>query len=250
MALSDRYPCSPKRQLPLRFLTSYFRKGSLPVHSSLSAQVGLASCSFPKGCRVMDKDNVIKAAIIAGMFTVVAAFVGALTTHWFGLTTSPAQAAPTRSATSSSSTVTSPTVTASATPAVHSGGSVHKNGVQLTQCYALSLADPALRPYPVSDCYGGSGDLYIGYPSSTGSVESSAQLVVFDGRAGFSQCESDTAYVPSGSSAEPKSGSLVGTTLCVTTPNRIAAFYVTADTTSANVPAPGLTMDVTVYALK
>jgi hypothetical protein len=63
----------------------------------------------------MEKDNVIKAAIIAGLFTVVAAFVGAVSTHWFGLTTSPVQVAPTGSATSSSSTITSPTVTASAT---------------------------------------------------------------------------------------------------------------------------------------
>jgi hypothetical protein len=79
-------------------------------------------------------------------------------------------------------------------------------------------------------------------------VGSSAQLAVYPGRAGFPQCQSDTMYVSS--FANPNRQSLVGETLCVTTSNRIAACYVTSDTTQSRNPAPGLTMDVTVYDTK
>jgi hypothetical protein len=66
----------------------------------------------------MNKDNAIRAAVITGVFAVVAAIIGALATHWFGLTTPSVQAMPTRSSTSSSSTITSPTATASATSTI------------------------------------------------------------------------------------------------------------------------------------
>lgn len=41
-----------------------------------------------------------------------------------------------------------------------------------------------------------------------------------------------------------------GSTLCITTGHRLVTCYVTDDTTSESIAAPGLTMDVTVYALK
>jgi hypothetical protein len=122
-----------------------------------------------------------------------------------------------------------------------------KNGVQLTQGYALSFTDPSLRPYadPNDSC---SADLYVcGLNSLVGSA---AQLTVIDGQAGFSQCQADTAYVPTGGYADENGQTLHGKTLCVTTGDRIVACYVTADTTQAGVAAPALTMNVTVYALK
>jgi hypothetical protein len=63
----------------------------------------------------MEKDNAMKVAVISGIFAILAAIIGALFTHWFGLATPSAQATPTRSSTSSSSTITNPTAIASAT---------------------------------------------------------------------------------------------------------------------------------------
>jgi hypothetical protein len=48
--------------------------------------------------------------------------------------------------------------------------------------------------------------------------------------------------------ADSNGQSLTGTTLCVTTGHRLAVCYVTADTTQMSTPAPGLIMDITVYA--
>ena len=120
------------------------------------------------------------------------------------------------------------------------------NGVQLSQGHALLFTDPSLRPYadPTDSC---SADLYVcGLNSLVGSA---AQLTVIDGQAGFSQCQAHTAYV-AGGVADQNGQTLHGKTLCVTTSDRIAACYVSADTTQAGVAAPALTMDITVYALK
>jgi hypothetical protein len=74
----------------------------------------------------MAKDKAIKAAVVTGVFVVVAAIIGALVTHWFGLTTPSVQATPTQSSTSSSSTIISPTATASPgiTPLIYYQGTV------------------------------------------------------------------------------------------------------------------------------
>jgi hypothetical protein len=122
-----------------------------------------------------------------------------------------------------------------------------KNGVQLSQGHALSFTDPSLRPYadPTFPC---SADLYVCALNSL--VGSGAQLTVIDGQAGFSQCQDDTAYVAPGGYADQGGQTLLGKTLCVTTSDRIAACYVTADTTQVGVAAPALTMDITVYALE
>ncbi len=113
--------------------------------------------------------------------------------------------------------------------------------MQLTRGYELSFIDAALRPSSYSTC---TGDLYI----CSAYVASSAQLAVYPGPAGFSQCHADTNYVTG--YANISGQSLVGTTLCVTTGNRVAACYVTADTTQTSSAAPGLTMNITVYATK
>jgi hypothetical protein len=63
---------------------------------------------------------------------------------------------------------------------------------------------------------------------------SSAPLAVYDGPAGFSQCQADTNYVTGSVNYTAQSiVSLADETLCVTTANRIAVCYVTNDTTCA-----------------
>jgi hypothetical protein len=82
-------------------------------------------------------------------------------------------------------------------------------------------------------------------------VRSSAQLAVYDGPAGFSQCQADTNYATGSANYTAQSVvSLADKTLCVTTANRIAVCYVTNDTTQAGTAAPGLTMNIIVYAYK
>ena len=178
-------------------------------------------------------------ALILGSATY---FAGARTGHVIGLGPAPAP------------TVTV-TVTSGATTTGHGGGGAtnppgqelfHKTGVQLTGCYALSFTDTHLRPYQIPSCTFGSGDLSIDYE---GYVQSMAQLAVYAGHAGFSLCQADTNYVSPGSFVNNNHQQLTDSTLCITTPNRLAVCYVTDDTTSAPT-APGLTMDVTVYALK
>jgi hypothetical protein len=145
------------------------------------------------------------------------------------------------------------TVTRPATSTPSDGGTsnapgqemFHKSGVQLTDCYALSITDPSLRPYRNSSCGSPLGDLSINY---NGDVQSMAQVAVYPGRAGFSQCQAGTAYAAVGATINVNN--LTNSTLCITTASRIATCYVTDDTTFASVAAPGLTMDVTVYALK
>jgi hypothetical protein len=119
-----------------------------------------------------------------------------------------------------------------------------KNNVQLTQGFQLSLIDPTLRPFSYSGtCV---GDLYV--CSNQGAwVASSGQLSVYDGSADFSQCQADTNYVSGDANSNRQS--LVGKTLCVTKGHRVAVCYVTDDTTQVNnTPAPGLTMNIKVYA--
>jgi hypothetical protein len=170
-------------------------------------------------------------------------FAGARTGHVLGLAPAP------------TATVT---ITATVTPSASHGGTSgtqpssgqvlrRKNDIQLAKGYQLSFADSALRPFLASS---NSGDLYV--HGFTGYVGSSQQLAVIDGPAGFSQCNADTTYVALNGYANDNGQSLVHKTLCVTdtTGNPIAACYVTADTTQASVPAPALTMDCTVYALK
>lgn len=119
---------------------------------------------------------------------------------------------------------------------------IRQKGVQLTSEHELSFSDPTLHPSS-SSC---SGDLYVcGFIY----VGSSAQLAQYSGTpqpAGFSQCQSDTNYVSGG--GQDLGQSLVGTTLCITTANRIAACYITGDTRHGTGPTYGLTMDVTVYS--
>jgi hypothetical protein len=118
------------------------------------------------------------------------------------------------------------------------------NGIQVTEGYALNFADPTLHPYSFSsNCFGGSGDLYVGCEA----VGSSQQLTVIPGRAGFSQCQADTRFFSS--PLFYGNGQLqTGHTLCVTTDNAIAVCYVTQDTTQNSGASPqGLTMDITVY---
>jgi hypothetical protein len=144
------------------------------------------------------------------------------------------------------------TVTRTATPQASQSGSggthsprtllARKSGLVLSLHFALSFTDPTLRPFSNSSSC--SGDLYVCFEG----VGSSAPLAVYPGRAGFSQCQGDTAYVSS--FADSNGQSLVGKTLCVTTSDRIATCYVTSDTTETSNPAPALTMDVTVYARK
>jgi hypothetical protein len=120
----------------------------------------------------------------------------------------------------------------------------HKTGVQLTSGYALSISDRNLIPIQNNGC---AGDLWI---CGSTDIGSSAQLALYSGTpqpAGFSQCQSDTAYAPV--TGVLPAQSLVGTTLCVTTTDRIAVCYVTGDTRWGTGPTNGLTMDVTVYSL-
>jgi len=183
------------------------------------------------------------AAVITGLFVLGAAFVtGAFAGPRINLFVA---AQPTVTIT--------PTVAQAATPQASNGGGsgtqtgqvlFQKKGVQLTEGYQLSFTDSALHPFPSNAGYCGSGDLYVS--TCDANVDSSAQLAVYDGKAGFSQCQADTAYVTGPANANQKS--LTGTTLCVTTGDRIAVCYVTNDTTQAGAPSPGLIMDVTVYA--
>jgi hypothetical protein len=186
-------------------------------------------------------DNKLILAIIPAIITGAATyFAGARTGPALGISPTP--------------TVTV-TVTQPATSTSGNGGGVstpagqeifHKTGVQLTEGYQLSFIDPTLRPMSIpSGCPGGE-DLSV----CSGGVISSApaQLAVYPGRAGFSQCQADTTYVSG--FADPNGQSLTGTTLCVTTGHRLAVCYITDDTTSQSIAAPGLTMDVTVYASK
>jgi hypothetical protein len=178
-------------------------------------------------------------AVITGLFTLGAAFVGGA---FAGPRIDLFVAA-------------QPTVTITATPQASNGGGsgtqtspgtvlFQKKGVQLTEGYQLSFTDPALHPFPSTAGYCGSGDLYVS--TCAANVYSSAQLAVYDGKAGLSQCQADTTYVTGSANANQQL--LTGTTLCVTTGHRIAVCYVTNDTTQAGTPAPGLIMDVTVYA--
>jgi hypothetical protein len=119
-----------------------------------------------------------------------------------------------------------------------------KDNLQLTSGYAVSFNNPGLQPYsdpsPCTD-----GDLGI---CDGDLIGSSAQLADYAGRGGFAQCQADTTYV---SGPTDFHQSLVGTTLCVTTATRLAACYVTGDTTqSQSAPVQGLAMDCTVYALE
>ena len=190
--------------------------------------------------RLSVSGSTVIGAVIGALATVAAAFIGgAYAGPRIGLV------------------VTQPTVTVTATisPATTSqAGSgrstgtqtspgtalLQKQGVQLTQGYYLSFIDPALRPMSISGCP--QGDL----SACGGGVNSSRQLAVYPGRAGFSECQADTTYVAG--FADSNGQSLTGTTLCVTTGHRLAVCYVTADTTQASTPAPGLIMDITVYA--
>jgi hypothetical protein len=181
----------------------------------------------------------VVAAVITGLFLLGAAFVtGAFAGPRINLFVAP-----------------QPTVTITAaarqtaTPHTSNGARAgqilfQKNGVQLTKGYQLSFTDPSLQPFPANAGYCGSGDLFVS--SCAAYVASSAQLAVYDGKAGFSQCQADTAYVTGWANANQNS--LTGTTLCVTTGHRIAVCFVTDDTTQAGTASPGLIMDVTVYA--
>lgn len=176
-------------------------------------------------------------ALIVALATVAAAFIGG------------AYAGPRIGLVIAQPTVT---ITRGVSPA-HSGGStgtqsspgtvlLRKQGVQLTSGYQLSFTDPTLRPTAINSGCPGGGDLSV----CGGGVISPAQLAVYPGRAGFSQCRADTAYVSGFADANQQS--LAGSTLCVTTSNRLAVCYVTSDTVSASTPAPGLIMDITVYS--
>jgi hypothetical protein len=184
-------------------------------------------------------------AVIGALATIAAAFIGGA---YAGPRIGLVIAQPTVTITPPTVTIT-PAASPATTSQAGSGGStgtspgtvlLQKQGVQLTQGYQLSFIDPALRPMPTSACPG--GDLSV----CGQGVTSTGQLAVYPGRAGFSQCQADTTYVSL--YADPNGQSLTGTTLCVTTGNRLAVCYVTADTTQANTAAPGLIMDITVYA--
>jgi hypothetical protein len=195
--------------------------------------------------------NASAAQVIAAMITalgaVAAAFVGgAFAGPRIGLVV--AQPAVTITA-----TVTRPAISR-ASPGGGSGtqtspGTVlfQKKSVQLTRGYQLSFIDHTLRPFVVGNgtaC--GSGDLYVS--TCFAYVYSSALLTVVSGRAGFAQCQADTTYLTG--AANENGNSLLDSTLCVTTGHSVAACYVTSDTTKSAVAAPGLIMDVTVYASK
>lgn len=175
--------------------------------------------------------------------TAIAVLITALTGVGFiaGRATAPAGSA--KPAVTPTPTAT-PQARQSGSSGTHSPGTVLslKSGLVLSQNFALSFTDPTLRPFS-NDSYC-SGDLYVCFEG----VGSSAPLAVYPGRAGFSQCQGDTTYVSSFANSNRQS--LVGETLCVTTSDRIAACYVTSDTTETGNAAPALTMDVTVYATK
>lgn len=175
----------------------------------------------------------------------IAALITALTGAGFFAGRATAPTVQPSSKVTNASPVQSPT-TAKSGP--HSGAKLFaKNGVQLTDCYALSLTDPSLHPYQVPGCMTTSSDLFI---DDYGDVLSDAQLAVYQGKAGFSQCQADTTYVSPGSFANPNHQRLTGSTLCITTANRMAVCYITEDTTSQSVAAPGLNLDVSVYSVK
>jgi hypothetical protein len=193
----------------------------------------------------------IAPAIIAAAAGIYVA--GANTGHSLGIGPTPTVTVTvTQSATSTASSKSTPS--SISTPSIGGGTSntpgqeiFKKASVQLTDCHAVSFTDPSLHPYQFPSCSGNPGDLSIDYK---GAVASTAQVAIYPGQAGFSQCQADTTYVPAGNIININNQRLTDNTLCVTTANRIAVCYVTYDTTSASVPAPGLTMDVTVYALK
>jgi hypothetical protein len=194
----------------------------------------------------------IAPAIIAAVAVIYVA--GANTGHSLGIGPTPTVTVTvTQSATSTASSTSTPS--SISTPSIGGGTSnapgqeiFKKTGVQLTECYAVSFTAPSsLRPYQVPGCGGLTGDLAI---DNIGNVLSTAQVAIYPGRTGFFQCQADTAYVPSGNAINAHNLQLTNSTLCVTTANRIAVCYVTYDTIFAAVPAPGLTMDVIVYALK
>jgi hypothetical protein len=200
--------------------------------------------STRRGISISASTAQVITAVITGLFILAAAFVtGAFAGPQINLFVTPQPTV----------TITA-TVTQVATPQTSNGGGsgaqpgqvlFQKNGVQLTKGYQLSFTDPTLHPFPSNAGYCGSGDLYVSICITNG-VYSSAQLAVYDGKAGFSQCQADTAFVTDAANANQRS--LTGTTLCVTTSHRIAVCYVIQDTTQASTPSPGLVMDVTVYA--
>lgn len=156
---------------------------------------------------------------------------------------SPRQPNPT--VTSGLSQGSSPAQPASSTAQAPGKVLTKKDNVQLTSGYALSISDPNLMPVPNSGC---AGDLWICGSTDIGS-SAPAQLAAYSGTpqpAGFSQCQSDTNYVSA--DGEMPQQSLVGTTLCVTTTDRVAVCYITGDTRWTTSPTNGLTMDVTVYS--
>jgi hypothetical protein len=191
------------------------------------------------------RDKTVIAAVITALGFIAAAFItGAYAGHSVGLGARP------------TATVTV-TATQQATPNGSGGGGgsipatsgqvlFQKKGVQLTEGYQLSFTDPTMHPFPSNAGYCGTGDLFVS--TCAANVYSSARLAVYDGKAGFSQCQADTTYVTGAANANQQS--LTGTTLCVTTGHRIAVCYVTNDTTQSGDAAPGLAMDVTVYATK
>jgi hypothetical protein len=187
-------------------------------------------------------DNAIKAALIGGGFAVVAALIPvAITNHWFS-TNPPSRPSPSPSSPSgpSNSSTGAGNLPSSA---AHSQGKqlIAPTVVQLNSGYALSISGDKLIVVPNNGC---AGDLWI---CGNTDIGSSAQLAPHSGTAGFSQCQSDTNYVSS--TGEMPQQSLVGTTLCVTTADRIAVCHVTGDTRWDTGPTNGLTMDVTVYSL-
>jgi hypothetical protein len=218
-------------------------KGGTVSHPSLGSPESGKDKSV--GRRPSKTGNTVIGPLIGGIFTLAAGFVGG---GFLGPRTNVfPQPQPTVTITATvPPPPASPPGTRAGSGTQSSPGKqlLQKNRVRLTQGNQLSLTDPALRPFSTSGSC--TGDLYVCFGHEVGST---AQLAVYDGPAGFSQCHADTDYVST--FANVNNQPLVGQTLCVTSGHRIAACYVTNDTTQATgVPDPGLTMNITVYASK
>jgi hypothetical protein len=206
-----------------------------------------------------DRDRAVIAAVVGGIFLVVAACVPLIANLLHASVPVPTQSStnqpgPNKRGIASrqhpSSAVSLPGRGDHVGPADKPSVSVIVQGrnVQLTAYYAMSFEQSALKPIFMNVCgANGSFDLYV----CGNQVASSAELAVLNGRASLQQCDTDSEYLRPGADAEPSESpggsTLAGDTLCITMSDRVAVCYVARDTTSDTVPAPGLTMDITVY---
>jgi hypothetical protein len=174
----------------------------------------------------MQKDNVIKAAVISGIFVVLAAIIGALVTHWFGGTTPSAPTA-SRGSASNNATITSPAASASAAIARTSRGIYHQGTLKVAYSTCVDLDAPPSDPQWGVASVGSSNsgvDLCSDYPSFSG-TNSATIVTVTSGT--DTTCQNATGWLPTDSYQNlPLS---TGSFLCVhTNQGRFSLLRVTA----------------------